>query len=316
MKKRALVPVLILTVAFMLPLGSAGAVFAVGSSNDPVVDEPAVSISLSPGILRMSLDPGETKTAEITVINSGNIAYDAKVFAATYAVAPDYSNNVFEGDETIYSQIYRWISFKDGEPEESFNLGPGERKTVGFTIAVPESVPAGGQHAGIMAQIVPPDDAAGVIPVRRVASLLYARVNGDTIDKGEVTERSWRGFYSGRDIDTSLTIKNTGNTDFAVENRLVVMGLFGNLVDEVTEPPMMIFPETSRTFELKSKNGTIGIYRLTQESRFLDQTFTETRIIFVTPIWLVLLAYGVTIAVIVLLIFYINKRRKGVRYAR
>jgi hypothetical protein len=309
MKKKTFLSALILAAIAILSLGVAGVVLAVDSSTK--VDELAVSISVSPGQQHLSLDPGETKAAEITIINSGNFKYEARVYASTYAVAPDYTGNVFDSEATTRSQIYRWISFGNGEPSKIIALEPGARQTVEFTISVPENVPAGGQYAGIMAEIIPPADETGVIAVRRIASLLYANINGETINKGEITNRVWQSYYSSQDVKTSLTITNLGNTDFAVENRLTITSLFGKTIDEVVEPPKLILPETSRTFELNWRSGRrVGIYRLTQQSQFLDQTISETKLIFVIPIWFTVLVIAAIIAAVFIIIVCIKKKRR------
>ena len=310
MKKRFIISILILATAFLLSLGGVGAALTMDPPDAVDIREPNISISVLPAQQRLELDPGETKTAEVTVSNSGNVGYEVKVYATPYTVTHDYANNVFEGEGLVYSQIYRWIKF-DGNEYVMFRLEPGERREVEFTIDVPDSVPAGGQYAGIMAEIAPPPDAAGIVPVRRIASLLFTNINGHTIDKGEITGRGWQGFYSGRDIETSLTVDNLGNTDFAVQNRMIITGLFGGHVDEVVMPPKTILPGTSRTFELNwTSRSSVGIYRLTQQTKFLDQEITESRIIFIMPIWFIGLVIIVVTVVIVATVALIRKRRR------
>jgi hypothetical protein len=165
-----------------------------------------------------------------------------------------------------------------------------------------------------MAEVAPPANATGVIPVRRVASLLYANVNGETINKGEITDRIWHSFYSKQDIKASLTVKNLGNTDFAVANRLQINGIFGNQIDEIVEPSKIILPETSRTFEFNwHSNSSIGIFHLTLTSQFLDQTITESKLIFIIPVWLIILTPIIILAVIVTVISYIKNKRHNRR---
>ena len=315
MKKRTFIPAFILAAVAVLSLGLAGVVSAVGSNS-----EPTISISVLPAQQRLALEPGETKAAEVTVVNSGNTPYEVKVYATPYTVSEDYTSNVFEGDTLPFSQIWRWILFDGEESTDLFVLEPGTRKNIEFTIDVPKSVPAGGQYAGIMAEIAPPADATGIVSIRRVASLLYTNINGETIDKGEVTDRIWQSFHSDRDIKTSLTVENLGNTDFTVENRLLVTGLFGNKIDEVVELSKTILPETSRSFELNwQSKSPVGIYRLTQQSKFLDQTITKTKLIFIMPVWFMVLALVVLVIVIIVIIHIIKRnkhRRRSMNHAR
>jgi len=310
MFKKAFVPAFILAAALLPSLGFAGLASAVDES---------ISISVSPAQQRLLLEPGEIKTAEITVINSGTVRYEAKVYATAYAISPDYSTNAFDGEGEVFSQIYRWITFDGGESSEPFMLEPGEKKTIEFTVSVPQSAAAGGQYAGIMAEIVPSSDASGVVPIRRVASLLYANINGETINNGEVVDRVWQQLYFNQDIKTSLTVKNRGNTDFAVSNRLLITNLFGGQVDEVIESPQIIFPDTSRDFELNWQSGSsIGIYRLTQQSYFLEQTVEETKLVFIMPAWFIVSILVIIVILIMAIIIGVKKRgnRRRRKYGR
>ena len=311
MRKKTFISAFILAAITVLSLGSVGSVLAEDTRSNANTNEPAISISVLPAQQRLTLEPGETKTAEVTVVNSGNVEYEVKVYATPYTVSEDYTSNVFEGDTLPFSQIWRWISFDGKDTNDLFVLEPGTRKTIEFTIDVPESVPAGGQYAGIMAEVAPPTDATGIVSIRRVASLLYTNINGETIDKGEVTNRIWQSFHSNGDIKTSLTVKNLGNTDFAVENHLIVDNLFGRRVDEIIEPAKVILPDTSRIFELNwESKSPIGIYRLTQQTKFLDQTITETKLIFILPVWFIILALAVLIILIVIIINIIKKKKR------
>jgi hypothetical protein len=333
---RKLLHTSLLAAALLLSLG--GGVLFTGrpatANNGANGNEPSVSLSVSPAQQRLdTLNPGDTVTAETIIINSGTEGYDVKVYATPYEIADDYSHNIFDREST-YSQLYRWVTFND--PTE-FYLEPGARRTVRFTVTVPASVPAGGQYASVMAETVPPADATGVIAVRRIASLLYANIAGDTKTGGEITGRTWRDSCptdltptpndakqntpcsSNRDILTTLTIKNTGNTDFSAENRLIVHNIFGKQIDEVVEASKMIFPETSRTFGLNWRSTrAVGVFRLTQQSTFLNQTIEESKWIFILPVWFIITIVAVLAAVVIAVVFFIKRRqsrRRGRRYA-
>ncbi|MDR0887289.1 MAG: hypothetical protein LBM97_01210 [Candidatus Nomurabacteria bacterium] len=275
------------------------------------ISEPTISLSVKPAQQRLELSPNQSKSAEITVVNSGTVGYEIKVSSTPYTVANDYSVNVFDRGND-YTQISRWISF-DGETE--FYLEPSQSKIINFTINVPASVPAGGQYASIMAETVPPADASGVVAIRRIASLVYANINGNTIDKGEITKRIWQNIITNDEgveqTATSVTVKNDGNTDFAAQSRLQIIGLFGNSVDEVIDTPKTIFPDTERTVDLVWNKSPVGIYRLILETSYLGETHTATKIVVLIPIWLWFIILIAAIAII----FVIVKIR-GHRHAR
>ena len=274
-------------------------------------DRSQVSILISPTQKRLVLEPDETRASEVTVTNSSTVSYEVKMYATPFAVTPDYSENIFDDKNLPRSQIYRWITFAGKNANEPFVLEPGEKKLVRFFIKVPKDVPAGGQYASIMAEIVPSSDTGAMKFVRRTASLLLTNIdNGKTVSKGEISKRSWWGLYVDGDVRTSLTIENLGNTDFLVESSLAITGLFGGEVDEVKEEPKIVFPETSRTIDLNWQGGVpFGIFRLTQKTKFLGETIEETKIVITISGWLLILIIVITTALIVWLAIKIKRKR-------
>jgi hypothetical protein len=269
--------------------------------------EQHISLSVSPTRQSLELNPNETTTGNITVTNSGTLDYRVRVYATPFTVNEDYSQNVFD-QENNYSQISRWITFA-GATE--FDLAANERKTVDFEISVPESVPAGGQYASIMAETVPDENATGVVAVRRIASLLYAHVTGTTINKGNVISREWSGIYTTSEIKTRLTVENSGNTDFTVISRLIITDLFGHKIDEISTPVRTLLPDTTLAFDLNwTSPSLIGIYHLAQETDLLDDTIRAEHTIIIMPIWFAVLALLLVIGIIFTLVIFIKKRHK------
>jgi hypothetical protein len=289
---------------------------------------------MSPTQRRLSLDPGEVRTSQVTVGNSGDVAFEARVYATTYQMNDDYTGNIFGGNEQPRTQISRWITFDGADATETFSLAPGEKRVVEFTVTVPESVPAGGQYGGIMAEVAPPADAGGIVAVRRVASLLLANVNGQTNDSGRVTSQRLSAFAPRRKVSAGATVQNSGNTDFGVENVLTIRNLFGGKVDEVRARSEIVFPDTSRDLSVNWPSidadedeadtdsvprAPIGIYRVTLQTNFLDQTVETTKLVVVMPPWLIAATCLVLVVVGVVIVARgkdKHPKRKSTRYAK
>src|SRR5690606_13104952 len=101
-------------------------------------------VTLSPASKKIQASPGDIKTAELTVLNTGEKKFSFTVYARPYSVEtevyqPNYS------DTPTRSQLYRWVQFDTTEG----NLAPGEEIKIPYSILVPDDAEAGG-HYGVL----------------------------------------------------------------------------------------------------------------------------------------------------------------------
>jgi len=273
-----------------------------------------LSITLSPTKQELAMTPRQKTEGEIMIKNKGEVAYGVRVFAAPYSVDDNYEN-VFD-KESKYTYLAGWIEFTDLDKmgEAAYWIEPGTEKVVPFVIDVPFNAPAGGQYAGIVAEVLSETDG-GVAQARQVASIVYGRVDGKTEKVGEVTNRQVGFWYQGG-VDTSLVVKNTGNVDFVARSALIVRGMFGNDVYVGESEEVVVFPEKERKVELKWEESRIGLFTLTQRTEMNGLIIEETKTILVMPFYVILLFIAAVVALVVLIVVLKkkhNKRKNGVR---
>ncbi len=208
----------------------------------------ATSISISPVSKILQLAPNSTYEDNFVITNNGNAPLNFEVYAApygyTYSEAEDAYKLGFD-KETVYTQISRWISFKDANgnyvEKPTFTANAGENITIEYKISTPESIPAGGQYAVLFAHTLSgsTDSSTGIKTEASPGLVVYGRAEGDTVIASEVSnlkiEQTMK--VDGADkslINASAKVKNTGNVDFMASGVLKVTGIFGNVYYEST----------------------------------------------------------------------------------
>jgi hypothetical protein len=257
------------------------------------------SITISPVSAKVSLTPGTTTDGTLKVINSGSSELVFKVYATPFYVANNnYDNLQFSGGNNR-TQISRWITFD----QENYTLAAGETAQVVYHINVPESVPAGGQYAAIMAESTPTQTGEGISASSRVGMLVYSSVAGTTFEEGDIAGNKIDGWYKASPIKTTVSVKNSGNTDFAVNGTLKAYNIFGGEVYASETKAFQVLPETTRDVVLEwDSKGRVGIYTIKQSVQFLGFDETYSRLVLLMPVWLLVVLIVVVIAIIALVV--------------
>lgn len=302
------------------------------------------SITMSPVKTRLELSPGQRFDDTVKIRNDGTQGYDFKVYVSPYSVTDGNYKPVFE-NESSYTQIARWISF----PQDVFHIEPDQSVEVGYHVDVPDNIPSGGQYAAIFAETLPSDNSSrdsGVVINKRVGMLVYARMDGETIDDGSVIRRQisfWYYFsqpanhvrpdkdsgkedrgYNHRAINTSLSIRNGGNTDFDATASLEVNNFFGGkTLYESKEQQITVLPGTTRDVQLDWKklvneNGqvaesgppAVGLFWVTQKTSIFGQEETVRKLVLVLPMWIAILLIVLIAAVVTWIVLRIRKKNK------
>lgn len=287
-----------------------------------------VVMSLNPASQSLELEAGKTTDASLKVSNLGRLAFDVNVSTSPYFVANDNYDPDFVS-ETSQTKLFGWIKLE----KEKYHIEPGETAEVKFSVTVPSDTPAGGQYAAIMLAADSGDKDSGSMSISsRLAAILYGHVNGvDLRTEGELVDHTLPGFITDGNFSLSQSIKNTGNVDFRVTQTMTVTDFFSNR--EVVSPESVdtdqqmfayssstVLPNTTRTGILTWKSAPkLGLFTVTQRIAFLDQDLTFTRLVFICPIWLVVIFIALVIAIIVVIILKIlgkRKQKKSLKLAR
>jgi len=272
-------------------------------------EEPEYRIQLSPASISLDLHPGQTSTATFKVQNTGSKPFDYKLSAAPYSV----ENEVYDANldaETNYTNIAKWISFS----QDVGTIEPNEQDEITVRVSVPKDVPDGGQYGVILAQIVNDSgsDASGVAITQQVGLLVYSEnVDGQTRKAGNVLENKVPGFLFTPPVRVTSVVENTGNVHANATYILQVFPLFGGeeiYTNEEQPTVLAILPETRRLNTMTwDGSPKLGIFKVKQTVKFLDQNNVTEKIVFICPIWFLL----IILVLIFLIVFWIVSRVRG-----
>lgn len=286
-------------------------ILTVGALGLPsLAQEKKDGIGISPTKLTVSADPGEKLKGEFVVLNSGDSPIKYKVYVNDLGIKNEDYEKTFEPLPGATSPV-SWITV----PEGTKTLAPNGKAKLDYSIAVPFNASPRGYYAVIFAETIEPEvDTTGVGRVKRVGSLVYLTVKGDSKEKGEFLGFKTDTWQKDLPLVSSIRIQNSGNVHFEVKGEMRLKDVFGNLVDK-TDVSGTLLPETIRNFKPElSPDHMVGLYKVEGEVKFLDQTESMSSgwILVASPIWVGLIVI-VTIFWIVSIIFWLKKRGKRKR---
>ena len=276
-------------------------------------------MQIQPAEKEIALSPDQVVTDGITVSNIGRLPFDFSVSASPYQVTnenydPDFST------ENSYTALHNWITF----PQESFHLEPGESTKVKFKIAVPHTIPGGGQYAAIIVETRDSmEEGAAVQVISQLASLIYAHVAGEEHIGGVLMSHNLPSFLLGQPFEIAATVKNDGNVDFRVEHTMEIRDFFTNRevinadsVDanekHIGRANPVILPATTRKNVLAWEGAPqLGVFRVKQTISFLDQSQTFEQVVVICPLWLAGGAAALVFLMILWIILRLRKRRRS-----
>lgn len=280
-------------------------VFLSGQVVFAVDDKPDYRIQVSPVKLELDLKPGSTSTATFKVQNTGAKQFDFELSTGPFSVSDqNYTQDL--ATVTDYTHIKDWITFST----DKGTIPAGGEKEITVTVVVPKDIPAGGQYGVIFARMKEDhDDTGGIKSEKQVGILVYSKnVEGKTREEGKVLENKVPSFMFAPPIQATSIVENTGNVHADATYTLQVYPLFGDeevYTNEESPESRTILPDTRR-LNTMSWDGApqLGVFRVKQTVKFLDQTSVTEKIVFICPLWFLF----IILAIIFLAIFWIVSR--------
>ena len=331
---------------FLLALGAVfsptGMVFADEEAESEAAEEEkptGISISISPVSKILQLSASSVYEDSFTVTNGGSGVMNFEVYAAPYSYKcpeGDADCTLTFNNETNYTQITRWITFKDlnGSWVENpkFVAEAGESVEVSYRISTPNSIPAGGQYAVLFAHALSNSSSGSGIRTEASPGLVvYGRSSGDTITSAEisglkidqwltkeVTENDSEGNSirvekNLNHIVASAKIKNTGNVDFNATGSLKIQGILnpGYYETPANRGRISIIPEAELTLSDEwEETPLFGLFKVTWTVTAGGETETIEAIIAVNLAPAIILIIICLTILIVWITISIKKRKE------
>ncbi len=205
---------------------------------------------LEPGKIEIFLNPGETTTRNISVINRINRNVDFKVETEDFIGSDNVNTPVI-----LLGNEKSPYSFKDNLiPEsDSFDLKFGQKIELPITITAPENAQPGGYYSSVIVSSLPAigddESSAGAKIVSRVAVLFFVRVNGPVNQQGQLDDFRIEGgdsFMQKGPVNFEILFKNEGTVHLVPYGMVRIKNIFGKEVGKVPVDAYFSLPESLR----------------------------------------------------------------------
>ncbi len=274
------------------------------------------AFTLMPMSQQVSLNPGETYTGNITIVNPVDAKEDFhyKVTVSPYGViGEDYRADLQNTNDR--NEIINWITIE----EPTGSVKPNESKKVKYTIKVPKNAEAGGQYAALAVSSDNETSQSGGVAVNNVfemASIIYGTVSGDIVREGEILENNIPGFALVPPVEVSALLQNKGNIHEVATIKLDVKNFFtGEIIfpkeEESNEFGEMVMPEsTYKATRQVSNLPALGVTRSSQTVYFDGKNSTVENNVIICPLWFLLLVIAAIASLITFIVLKIRKHHK------
>jgi hypothetical protein len=229
----------------------------------PAAAEAGQAFSISPPLVELNANPGQTVTTKIKLTNISNDELLIKVQFNDFGAKNETGEPeiIFDDTKSNSYSLRSWIVSPD-----PFKVKSKETKTVEFPIKVPADAEPGGHYAtirftGTSSQV----EDSGVALSASIGALVLMQVSGDIKEDGNIVEFfsansqfASSNFFESAPIGFVERIKNGGNVHLKPTGTIEVKNMFGATVatlrvngdpNDTKNPPKSILPQSIRRFE-------------------------------------------------------------------
>ena len=290
------------------------------------ISEAATSISISPVSKILQLEPDTVYEDSFKISNNGKSPMSFEVYASPYSYTYSEEEDEYRlgfNRESSYTQITRWITFRDvnGEYVENprFTAEPGGTVEIHYKISTPSSIPAGGQYAVLFAHTISESPVTSGIKTEASPGLIvYGRASGETIITGEVSNlvinKSLKSGEAVKNvINASAKAKNTGNVDFMASGQLKVTGIFGRVYYETpaNRGRVSVIPEAELSVSDEWEDTPyFGLFNVTWTVIAAGEEESITRLVLILPAPVIVVMILLLTIIIVWIIIMVRKRKE------
>lgn len=199
-----------------------------------------LAVQFSPVRLSINGDPGQTIEASFKIHNDSDAQYEIEPNAQDFVALGDDETGIpsFKTPPNYLHGIKTWVDF----PETSHFIKPRESYVLSFKIHIPKTAPAGGYYGGIFLKknkIFENNTGTSTVGVNALTGpLVLVRVNGNVIEKGNLTEFSVnKKIQSSLPVDFTTRFKNEGTIHLQPFGKITMYNMFGMKAGEAEFNP-------------------------------------------------------------------------------
>lgn len=277
----------------------------------------AAGLTVSPVIDEFKVEPGQTITRTVRVINP------ITETVTLYPVVYNFTTDNEDGKPTFYTTkeksssyaLSEWVKFD----RPYIRIAPGEDEQFEITVTAPSTAEPGGHYGAILFSTEEPTQQANsnqVSVVGLIGTLLLATVPGATTEKLVLEEFDAPNILFSPPANFSLLFDNQGNLHVKPQGEIKIRNWFGNVTKTLTvnEAKGNVLPDSKRRFnnDWSFDWKAFGKYTATAVITYgsPEQQISMTRTFVVIPWWFVITIAAIIVLLIIWLIVKKMRRRK------
>ncbi|MCL2094565.1 hypothetical protein FWH13_00355 [Candidatus Saccharibacteria bacterium] len=266
-------------------------------------------IGLSPLRERLDLSVGGTSTGTFTVYNGSDHTQHYRIEINPFSIVDGGTTNNWT-DQTPRNQIVRWTTLS----EDDFTIESGGQKEITFTIQVPQDAPGGSQHASFFIYSVPErgEGSTGINETGGIRFILQGSIrDGRSREEGHLISQHFPRWQGSGSLTARAHVDNTGNLDFTATQSLEVKNLMGNTIWNSVPANQDVLAESERVMTHSWPETAFGIYRVSYNVHFLGEDHIRSHLVFLFPVWVIVLVILFLVAIILTIVHAVIKRRRN-----
>lgn len=298
----------------------------------PAYAEAGQAFSISPPLIELQADPGQTlnTTIKFTNISDGELVIKTQFNDFGPKNETGEPDIIFEDVENSKYSLRQWIA-----SPAPFKIKAHETKSIDFPISIPKNAEPGGHYAVIRFTGTAPEQTGnGVSLTASIGTLVLLQVSGDIQEKAAIeeyfsagvleTQKGFKvgdrsGFFKKGPLMFVERIENVGNVHLKPTGIIEVKNILGRTVETLRvngnptdkqDEPKSILPQSIRRFEQPlDKTWMFGRYtaKLTLVYGQGQQTLTATVTFWVIPFDLILAVLVIVVGLFFLLRWAIRR---------
>jgi WxL interacting protein linking bacterial and host surfaces len=278
------------------------AVFAVGIFFSIYAQKATPGLQVYPSNFDLTVTPGQTTTETVYLNNRTNQPVPVKAELRNFTALGEEGAVNLTTEDTSYS-LAKWINVSPANA----TVAPQSTQKFTFTISPPFNAEPGGHYGSVVFATVPGSlNKTGATLSEEVASLILARVPGNTIENARVLSFDpQKNFYQFGPVTVDMRVKNLGQVHIQPSGQILIKGTLGDQY-VVNLQPYNVLPGAIRDIPIVfSKHLLFGKYTVQLISTYGD---TGKQLTGSTQFYAFPVEYGLIALVILVLLFLIRKR--------
>ncbi len=233
---RVIASVTILTFSLLL-----SSVFSIGLFAQ---NNESITLGISPQILDITANPGETSVNTFRLTNGSKDSVDVIATPKNFTpLGEEGSVNITE-EKTTYS-LADWTKVSPNKAR----LDAGKTTDFKVTIEIPNDAEPGSHFGSVVFRTIPPDQTESTTSFsQEIAPVILVKVAGDITETAEIIEfkPEMSSYSSSAPVKLISRIKNTGSSHFKPKGKIVIQDTFGKEVTRLTLDEKNILPDSIR----------------------------------------------------------------------